>query len=39
MGMSRLKIINISPEYIHKYEDLKRKIYNCNVNTYLNQIL
>jgi len=31
-----LKIINASQGYIQKYEDLKRKLYNCNANIYLN---
>jgi len=37
MGMSHLKIINTGQGYIHKYENLKRKLYNCNVNIYFNQ--
>jgi hypothetical protein len=31
-----LKIINGSQGYIQKYEDLKRKLYNCNANIYFN---
>jgi hypothetical protein len=37
--MSHLTIINISEGHIHKYEDLKRKMYNCNANIYFNQKL
>jgi hypothetical protein len=32
-----LKIINTSQGHIHKYEDLKRKIYNCTTKIYFNQ--
>jgi len=32
-----LKIINASQGYIHKYENLKRKLFNCNANIYFNQ--
>jgi hypothetical protein len=35
--MPHMKIIYTSQGYIHKYEDLKRKIYNCNANIYFNQ--
>ena len=35
--MSHLKIMNTSQGYIHKYENLKRKLYNCNANIYFNQ--
>jgi len=37
MGMSQLKIMNTSEGYIHKYENLKRQLYNCNANIYFNQ--
>jgi len=37
MGMSHPKIRNTSHEYIHKYENLKRKLYNCNANIYFKQ--
>jgi len=36
-GRSQLKIINASQGYIHKYENLKTKLYNCNANIYFNQ--
>jgi hypothetical protein len=36
-GMPNLKITSTSQVHIHKYEDLKRKTYNCNVNIYFNQ--
>jgi hypothetical protein len=35
--MPRLKTISTSQGYIHKYEDLKRKMYNCNANIHFNQ--
>jgi len=35
--MSHLKSINPSQGYIHKYENLKRKLYNCNANINFNQ--
>jgi len=34
--MSDLKIISTSQICIHKYENLKRKLYNCNVKIYFN---
>ena len=37
MEFFHLKIINTSQGYIHKYENLKRKLYSCNVNIYFNQ--
>jgi hypothetical protein len=37
MGMSHLTVINTSQVYIHKYENLKRKLYNFNANIYFNQ--
>jgi len=39
MGILCLKITNndASRAVIHQYEDLKRKIYNCNDNIYFNQ--
>ena len=36
-GMSCLKIIYASRAYIHQYQNLKRKLYNCNVNVYFHQ--
>jgi len=36
-GMSQPKVINASQGCIHKYENLKRKLYNCNANIYFNQ--
>jgi hypothetical protein len=35
--MSHLKVINASRGSIHKYENLKRKLHNCNANIYFNQ--
>ena len=35
--MSQPKVINASQGCIHKYENLKRKLYNCNANIYFNQ--
>jgi hypothetical protein len=35
--MVHLKIINASRGPIHEYENLKRKLYNCNANIYFNQ--
>jgi len=35
--MSHLKIIITIQGHIHKHENLKRKIYNCNANIYFNQ--
>ena len=35
--MAQLKIINASRGSIHEYENLKRKLYNCNANVYFNQ--
>jgi len=32
--MSQLKVINASQGCIHKHENLKRKLYNCNANIY-----
>jgi hypothetical protein len=37
MGMSHLRETNASRGSIHKYENLKRKLHNCNANIYLNQ--
>jgi len=36
--MSYLKIINTSQGYILTYENLKRKLYNCNTNIYFNAV-
>jgi hypothetical protein len=36
-GMSHLQIKNASQGYIHKYKNLKRKLYNCSANIYFNQ--
>jgi len=36
-GMSHLKIINTSHVYVHKYENLKTKLCNCNANIYFSQ--
>ena len=30
--------INTSQGYVQKYEDLKRKLYNCNANVYFNNL-
>jgi len=35
--MSHLQIKNPSQGYIHKYENLKRKLYNRDANIYFNQ--
>jgi len=35
--MPHLKTVNTSEGYIHKYEHLKRKLYNCNANIYFKQ--
>jgi hypothetical protein len=35
--MSHMKIVNIRQGHIHKCENLKRKLYNCNANIYFNQ--
>ena len=35
--MPHLKILSASQGYIHKYEDLERKIYNFNANIYFIQ--
>jgi hypothetical protein len=35
--MAHLKITNASQSPIHKYENLKRKLYNCNGKIYFNQ--
>ena len=32
-----MKIISTSQGHSHRYEDLNRQIYNCNVNIYFNQ--
>ena len=34
--MPHMKIISSRNGHIHKYGDLKRKIYYCNVNIYFN---
>jgi hypothetical protein len=36
-GMSHLRFIKASRGCIHKYENLKRKSYNCNTNTRFNR--
>lgn len=36
-GIFCLKIIYTSQAYIHQYQNLKRKLYNCNVNVYFNK--
>jgi hypothetical protein len=35
--MSHLKVINACRGPIHRFESLKRKIYNCNASIYFNQ--
>ena len=35
--MPFIKIINASRIYIHQYQNLKRKLYNCNANIYFNK--
>ena len=32
--MSHIKIINPCQGHIHRYKNLKRKLYNCNANIY-----
>ena len=34
MGMAHLKIINASRGPIYEYENLKRKLHNCNADIY-----
>jgi hypothetical protein len=34
---SAATFFKVSQGHIHKYEDLQRKIYNCNAITYFNQ--
>jgi len=36
-GMTHLKIINASQGPIHKYKDLKSKLYKYNTNIYFNK--
>jgi hypothetical protein len=36
-GMSQPKFMNASQGCIHKCENLKRKLYNCNGNIYFNR--
>jgi asparagine N-glycosylation enzyme membrane subunit Stt3 len=36
--MCQLKVINARQGCIHKYENLKRKLYNCNANIYFNNV-
>ena len=36
-GMSHPKIINTSHGYIHKYDNLRRKLHTCNANIYFNK--
>jgi hypothetical protein len=36
-GLCHLEVINASRGSIHKYGNLKRKLYNCNANIYFNQ--
>jgi len=35
--MNHLKIINASRGFIHEYENVKRKLFNCNANIYFNR--
>ena len=35
--MQYLKILDASQPYIHQFQKLKRKWYNCNTSTYFNQ--
>jgi len=32
--MNHLKIINASRGLVHEYENVKRKLFNCNANNY-----
>ena len=36
-GMRQLKIMSTSQGHVHKYDDLKSTIYNCNANIYFNK--
>jgi len=35
--MSHLKIINASRGLVHEYENVQRKLFNCNANIYFNR--
>ena len=35
--MNQLKIINASRGLVHEYENVKRKLFNCNANIYFNR--
>ena len=35
-GVDRLKIINVSRGPVHEYENVKRKLHNCDANIYCN---
>jgi len=35
--MNHLKIVNASRGIIHQYENVKRKLFNCNANIYFNR--
>jgi hypothetical protein len=37
--MPHLKIINTIQGHIHRYEKLKRKLFNCNADTYFRVVL
>ena len=37
MGMTHIKIIGASQSLIHQFENLKRKLYNCNASIYFNK--
>ena len=32
-----MKVVKASPGCVHKYENLKRKLYNCKVNIYFHR--
>jgi hypothetical protein len=35
--MNHLKMINTSRDLIHEYENIKKKLVNCNANIYFNR--
>jgi hypothetical protein len=38
-GESRLKIVEASRDYVHRFKNLKKKIYNCNAEVFSRQKL
>jgi len=35
--MNHLKTVNASRGIVHQYENVKRKLFNCNANIYFNR--